>query len=767
MPLIHRPHFRLRCALVSLAVVAPLHFARAQAKSDKPVADSDPVQLSVFEVNADGDRGLLSTNAVSATKDNTPIKEIPGNIYVLNSGFLRDQIPFDLNDILRFAPGINVDGDYRNETYQIRGFTGGFPLADGFTISRSFPTEQAAVERVEILQGPAGILYGNVSGVGGIVNRIMKKPSFRPSTSLSVSLRGDEDNARVVLDSTGPLGQSQTLAYRVIAAVQHTDGFLDYMKIDRQFVRPSLLWKISPQTKLTVEPDLTLQRTVIGYDYDYFDRSANGKIIRIPRSSNPAESYWHTNSQKYSMMTTFTHEFNRDWVFRASTFTTANFLYDDDPRVGTALNSDNRTIARAAGETGYTKGYLTQQERYVGNYYLQADLAGRVTWADILFRPVTGVEWKLDPNQTYIRRTTTGLGDIANSPFDLFTPQYNQYPYPTGIVPYNQQQSLTDARSAYINDQANLFNNRLKLVAGIRFIKSTTSSRDRIRQDTENAAAAKAGRAPVDTITYGHSNWDHTIRYGFVYDLTTSLAAYAGYSESYEARTTTDNVGNIYPPGLGKQKEAGIKTGFWDGRVTSTISYYEIKQVNNVLTYATGAKGPNGETTAAIGQVEAKGWDVSGVVTVTDAFQLLPGYSRTLATTLVGGSITATAATSIDIPVSKYPHNVVKMYGRYSFKTGILKGLSLNGGFIYTDQVNEGVLSGAAPFPTTNRSNSIIPSSTLWNLGAGYTFSEHWSLAAKVDNLTNLHYYIPSASNTTRALVGLPRVVSVDVNYKF
>ncbi len=756
----------LRPACLAACLLAP---ARAQTPAATPRAADEAVVLSAFEVTTTADRGLLSTNAVSATKSNTPIKDIPSNVYVLNEDFIRDQVPFDLNDILRFAPGLNLDGDYRNETYQMRGFAGGLPLADGFTISRSFPTEQAAVERVEVLQGPAGILFGNVSGVGGIVNRIMKKPSFRPAHSLGLQYRNDATNLRVVYDSTGPVGQSRRLAYRLIAVLQHTDGRQDGVRLDRQFIRPSLLWKISDRTRLIVEPDLTFQRTVIGYRYDYFDRSANGAIIRVPDHANPAEDYWHTNNAKYSMMTTFLHEFGRAWFFRAAAFTTTNLLNDDDPRVATALNGDNRTLNRGAADpaNGYPNGYLQQMERCIGNYYLQADIVGQFALGSLINRPVAGVEWKLDKSYVNVRRTRGGLGGIASAPFDLLQPNPGSYPYPAEIVTYNQQMTRVDARSVYVNDQLSLLANRLKLSAGIRLIKSETTSRDRVRQNAENAAAARAGRAPVNTVTRGESNWDNARRFGGVYDISRSLGVFAGYSESYEARTNTNNLGEIYPPGIGQQKEAGVKTGFLDGRITSTISCYQLTQTNNILNYATGVTGPRGETAAAIGQVEAKGLEVSGVVSVTENLQLIPGYSRTKASTLIGGSLTATGdATTKGIEVSRYPRNVVKLFGKYAIKGGRLDGLGVSGGFVYTESVNQGVLTGIAPFPTTSRSNSIIPSSTVWNLGLSLR-RRGWSYTAKVDNLTNLRYYIPSSSSTTRALVGLPRVVSGDVTRRF
>jgi hypothetical protein len=72
----------------------------------------------------------------------------------------------------------------------------------------------------------------------------------------------------------------------------------------------------------------------------------------------------------------------------------------------------------------------------------------------------------------------------------------------------------------------------------------------------------------------------------------------------------------------------------------------------------------------------------------------------------------------------------------------------------------------APPFPTTNRANAFIPSSTEWNLGASL-WRSGWGYSVKVDHLANLRCYLPSASNTTRALIGLPRGVSFDVSRTF
>ena len=716
-------------------------------------AGNETIVLTPFEVVSDTDNGLLSTNSVSATKGNTPIKEIPQSVYVLNQEFLQAQVPFDLNDMLRYAPGVAVDGDYRNETYQMRGFDGGLPLQNGISISRTFPTEQGAVNRIEVVQGPAAVLYGANGGMGGTLNRTTAMPSFKPAESLGVSYRNDRQNLRVVYNKSGALMDSKRFAYQVTAIVQHSEGFQDFTKINRQYIKPALTWKISDKTFLAIEPEITLQRQNIGYRYDYFDKNPTGKIIQMPDDSNPAESYWFSSARKYSTMLTFSHRFNPAWTFRWSAFLTDNNLNDNDPRVSDRLlTSTNQTVARTASDAanGQPLGYVLQQERYVGNYYSQADVIGGFKTGPVAHKVAAGVEYKVDTGVTHQRRSTTGLGGTASSTFNMITQSYGVEAYPAFWPTFNHNLGYTFTKAAYVSDQLDLFKNRLHLLAGLRYVATQGTNRDRRRQDAENVAAAKAGRASVDTNLRTRSPFAPVWRYGGVVEVTRSMAVYGSYSEFFSPRTTFNNLGESYPHSYGTQKDFGVKTSFYEGRVTMTLSHYDLRQVNNILSYPAGQFGDHGQTSEADGVVQSKGTDINGVISFGN-FQLLPGYSILKKVTLVG-SLTNAAANGVEIgTVPKYS---TKMFGMYKFKQGALRGLSVNLGVTHLSDRRLGSYQNIPEF---------LPSYTIWGAGGSYPISRQWSLTTRMDNIRDTRHYV--SGSTVRALVGPPRTVSFSVQY--
>jgi outer membrane receptor protein involved in Fe transport len=191
--------------LASSSAVSGQSVAPVKSVATGTDASTETIVLTPFEVVSDTDNGLLSTNSVSATKGNTPIKEIPQSVYVLNQEFLQAQVPFDLNDMLRYAPGVAVDGDYRNETYQMRGFDGGLPLQNGISISRTFPAEQGAYQNI-----PEFLPSYTIWGAGG---------SYPISLQWSLTTRMDNirDTRHYVSGSTvrALVGPPRTVSFSV------------------------------------------------------------------------------------------------------------------------------------------------------------------------------------------------------------------------------------------------------------------------------------------------------------------------------------------------------------------------------------------------------------------------------------------------------------------------------------------------------------------------------------------------------------------------
>lgn len=178
----------------------------AIAQTTEPV-DSEIINLPTFTVSTAQDVGYRAGNSVSATRIDTPIKDLPFSISAFTEQFIEDVAALDLQDILRYAPGV-TSGDKSfvagNNRFSIRGFDGDVPpQRNGFTGNRN--VDSANVERVEVIKGPASLLYGQIIP-GGTINYITKRPKPKAFTSIKVSA-GNESDYRAVIDVNTPLGQ--------------------------------------------------------------------------------------------------------------------------------------------------------------------------------------------------------------------------------------------------------------------------------------------------------------------------------------------------------------------------------------------------------------------------------------------------------------------------------------------------------------------------------------------------------------------------------
>ena len=200
-----------------------------QTQPSQPSASGDqPIELVVT-----GEQdGYRATDASTATKTDTPLRDIPLSIQVVPRQVLKDQQTRTLTEVLRNVPGVAQGGGSTRGTYEvplIRGFFGGFDikrngLRDASNLYQSF--DLAGIERVEVLKGPASVLYGQGS-LGGVINYITKQPLSDPYHALEASI-GSFNFYRGAVDLTGPLNPSKTVLYRLNLAAQTTESFVDF-----------------------------------------------------------------------------------------------------------------------------------------------------------------------------------------------------------------------------------------------------------------------------------------------------------------------------------------------------------------------------------------------------------------------------------------------------------------------------------------------------------------------------------------------------------
>ncbi|MEH2250938.1 TonB-dependent siderophore receptor [Nostoc sp.] len=314
----------------------------------QPSAQND--QLIELVVTGEQD-GYGATDASSATRTDTPIRDIPQSIQVVPRQVIEDRVITDPDDAVRTVSGVipsNPSYEGGLSSFSIRGFDSGSNILrngvrdiDFGSISRNDLTN---IERVEILKGPASVLYGQGS-LGGAVNIVTKQPLRDPFYNLEF-LAGSYDLYQGAVDFSGPLNDSRTVLYRLNAFYQDSNTFIDFSRNNRWLVNPVVSWQISPNTKLTIEGDVskTVSQTSAGLP-------AVGTMLPNPNGKIPINRFigepndFETASFArigYDLQ----HQFSKDWsvrnVFRYAVLKRGGGGFT----TGSSLDPDGRTLSR-------------------------------------------------------------------------------------------------------------------------------------------------------------------------------------------------------------------------------------------------------------------------------------------------------------------------------------------------------------------------------------------------------------------------------------
>jgi outer membrane receptor protein involved in Fe transport len=299
---------------IALPVLAATPLAAQTAAEPGPVYD-----LAAFEVSVDSDRGYLSTNAVSGTSLNMAIRDLPMPLEVINQELIEDLQATDFKEAIAYSAGVytqtfqnntganrrgsqerspstasDVNNPFAN-AISIRGYAvpnqqrlgfrvGSIAVGEGFSVVLGGITDTANVERLEVVRGPASLLYG-VNVLSGVVNMMPKEPLFRNQVRLQVST-GSHDFYRGTLDVTGPL-VSNKLAYRFVANHQENEHWTQYRSDRQEFYVGQLKWQPTPKISLLLEGQYADQ-SARGIGPQFFRDTFVGQSFQIDR--NPANT---------------------------------------------------------------------------------------------------------------------------------------------------------------------------------------------------------------------------------------------------------------------------------------------------------------------------------------------------------------------------------------------------------------------------------------------------------------------------------------------
>ncbi|OCQ95958.1 ferrichrome-iron receptor [Oscillatoriales cyanobacterium USR001] len=647
-------------------------------------------------------------NASSATRTDTPIRDIPQSIQVIPQEVIKDQQITRLEEALSNVSGVTFRGVVggRGTEFDIRGFSNAPVLRDGFRRYGSFQSfpEVANLDRVEVLKGPASILYGEIQP-GGLVNLVSKQPLAEPLYEAELQL-GNQTFVRSRFDISGPLTSDRSVLYRLNGLFQTIESFRDYNQQDRRlFIAPTLTWRISDRADLTVSLEYTDDQRPANYGlFALGDRVADVPRNRI--SNNPRDKI---EDKYFNVGYNFEYRFSENWKLR-NAFRYSSYDYDFSViALPFFVNEETKTVTR----------FFASQDGQDKNYSLQTNMVGEFATGSIDHTLLFGVD--LSHNDERI----VSVGDFVTPiPLDIFNPDYGKIPTPEedSLAVFGGNDRETNRVGIYVQDQISIFDN-LKLLAGIRY--------DTVEQKTVNI--------PGSNIASGEQtqNYDaFTPRLGIVYQPIPELSLYASYSRSFNPNSARTVSGNVLEPERGKGYEIGVKTELIDRRLLATLAYFDITKQNVAVT------DPNNPLfSIATGEQRSRGveLDISG--------QILPGWNVIASYAYIDAEVTAD--TNSDVVGSRLPgvpKHSASLWTTYQLQSGDLQGLGIGVGFNYV-----GERKGGLP-------NSYKVDSYLVSNAALFYERDNLRFAINIKNLFNINYIVGSPSSSEN-LPGEPLTV--------
>ena len=640
-----------QCALTAataFALVGPAALAQSGAEAAAPAGAAAATTLDAVVVQGQRDTdAYVARQGTAGSKTDTPLIETPQSVSVITREQLDVQNVQSLSQALQYTAGVSVNGtgtDTRYDWPLIRGFsanTYGLYL-DGLRwmpnqLSGRFDTY--GLERIEILKGPASVLYGQGTP-GGLIDMVSKLPTTESLHEVQADY-GSYDRRQLKADLGGPIdGGGSHWLYRLTALGHDNNSQIDFVQDKRLFLAPAITWRPDASTKLTLLGNF--QRDILGSYYPFLP--AVGTVLPNP-NGKVATSFFSGDTDfnaysrvQYAMGYLLEKRIGEIWTLRQN-FRYERFRVDNwQQEYGASLDADQRTLERIPFiSTGDSRGYALDnqaQAHWTLGRFEQTVLGGvDYGWQKLVSGQVSN----------YATRV----------PIDLFDPVYGQ-PVPP-LTPTTNQNQNADQVGVYLQDQVKFDRKWVLLLGG--------------RQDWASATVNNwlTGRTTQQD--------DHKFsgRVGAVYLSDLGLAPYLSYSESFLPTAGTDFSGAQLKPTTGKQVEGGVKYQPPGLNSFVTLSAYDIRQRN------VQESDPNHPGFAIqTGEIRSRGIEVEGVANLAKGLNVRASYTADPVHTT-----DSVNAASLGARPTVTPEHAASLWADYELPRDFLGGLGFGAGVRY------------------------------------------------------------------------------------
>ncbi|WP_151789423.1 TonB-dependent receptor [Acinetobacter nosocomialis] len=671
--------------------------------------------LPTISVKAEKENSLKQEvgQASSATKGLMQLKDVPQIVNVVPKQILREQTVTSMQGALQNVAGLSfsvVDG--QRDQVMIRGFSAITDnYVDGIRDDALYFRDMSNVERVEVLKGPASVLYGRGSA-GGLVNKINKKPMDQSLREVSL-IGSTTGQRRAEVDVNEKVAEN--VKVRLTGAVEDSDGYRDQAFLKRQAVAPSVQWDITDKTKLLLQAD-----------YLHDDRLADqgfptDPITGKPVKTNPKTFYGALNGKEVgdvdteisSQTISLDHEFNNQLKYHGAV---RHYNYSLERQYSVVSHQDSKKNKLPADQIQLSQSKRIRNEDGV---YIQQELSTLFNTGFLKHNTLIGAEYSKQHKDELVWSKARQITNIFNPELE------NWAPLDTSIAAETNNSNTFETYGIYLQDLMTV-TDQLKVLVGLRY--------DNLSQDRNNKVKSQILNRTDNT---------YSPRIGLVYQPLSNLSLYTSYNRSFQPLADSfvlyTNSADLSPTKT-ENVEVGAK---WDvnDQLNVTLALFEMSQTN-----IQNQDPANPNQALLAGEQKTKGVELSLTGQLTDQLSVLAGYSY------MDGKIEKSTVGFTGNHSALTPNNTANLWLKYQINDHWYAAVGGRG--------------ESSRFSAPDNKN-ILPGYAVVNAALGYQ-SERYDVNLNLNNLFDRDYFVSGHSGANDSnMMGDPLNAQVALRYRF
>jgi iron complex outermembrane recepter protein len=667
--------------------------------------------------------------------------ENPQVYTTINKELLQEQGVFTADDAIRNAPGItklwNANGRAGDggTNYVMRGFTTAIKLRNGMVGQVTSTIDAINLEKIEVIKGPSGTLYGStLVSYGGLINRVTKQPYDHFGGEISYSA-GSYGLSRVTADINTPLDKDHKALLRINTAYNSMGSFQDNGFSKNFAFDPSFSYKVNDRLTLSFEAEINYRKGTMPAQYFFNTTYAQLGVDRADQLNvDYRKSYQGGDLVQTSNNTNFygtaVYKISDQWKSQTTFSTTQGS--SDGPMPYFFMMPGNNAIQRNIWTLDGNTSNLQLQQNFTGDFQIGSLRNRMVVGLDYL-NQVSNLRYINPARGTAVFDTIPTSGKIP-AYYNFNNDNVNNL-YQTQPKAYLYNYTRYNIYSVYVSDVLNLMPN-LMVMASVRMDHFNN-------QPVDNPVSGVA--------TQGYDQTTFSPKFGIVYQVVKDkVSLFGNYMNGFTNpgyKLTVNETGaltnKLFKSEQANQWEGGVKLDVLDGRLSSTLSYYDIQVKNRVI------QGSVPGSSLQAGTQYSKGFEAEINANPFTGFNIVAGYAyndsrwKNASPMYIGRR-----------PTSTGPLNTANLWLGYTLTSTAAKGLGIGFGGNYAgdNMVINNTINGVFTLPAYTVLNAVV-----------YYNQSKYRIAINVNNLTNKEYW----TGFTTADPQMLRQVTGTVVYKF